>query len=176
MTIYIHSVVEDIKRAIHSVLKTYFIGSQTKMLNGQLINFPNCTIYYDIRELETDKENKNPIIAIVGNRSTSVPFKCSELGVQGNVNRIVCSRTVYIKTLNIYPLTNPDGDNVSSKQLADITWGLLNGVFKTKKIEFGNSGINKINFSDTPGDASNSQETILIGTVNFEVDSFSFIE
>lgn len=165
---------EDIKRALNSVLESYFVGGQTKFINGGQHEFPDCVLYYDIRELETDKDSKKPIIAIVGSRTNTIKYKCQSLGIPGTVNRVENPRTVYVKVLD-YPVTW-NGNHIKSKQYADIVWSLLNAVFKTKKTEFLAEGIEKIEFTDGSDDASNDQETILIGTLNFQADVFSYAE
>lgn len=161
-------------------------------MTGNALSFPDCNIYYDISVLNNTDNNSNifakPVIAITGTRNfggrSGVQYlgKCRCLGYRNETDRATISRTVYIKTLNKYPLLFPgiyEGDDdiqMNCKELADRIWGLLYIVFTTQVTKFATVGLYSVNLDMVPMEESNEQETVLAGQLRFSIDVVRTLE
>lgn len=161
------TVLEDVKRALSGFLTRYFVGDNIVQFGGVGYKMPDCEFYYDIRQLELDKENDKPIVAIVGSRSNDKDYKCGT----GIVKRSGSRRTVYVKVLNKSPILDPDGEQSTPKQVADLTWSYLQAVINSKRAELSALGLNTVNMTIEPDDVSNEQETLLVGALTFQYDT-----
>ena len=186
------SLVTDIKYALSSVLDLYFKDVKHVVIAGTPLSFPDCNIYYDISVLN-NTDNKaaifaKPVIAITGSRNlggkSGVQYlgKCRCLGMRTETDRAIMIRTVYIKTLNKYPLLFPgiyEGDDdvqMNCKEMADRIWSLLYTVFTTQVTKFATVGLYSVNLDMVPMEESNEQETVLAGQLRFSIDVVRTLE
>ena len=170
-----HTMNEEVKRAWYSVLSYFFVGGQNRALQGFDIHFPDCAIYFDIRQIESSSTAK-PIIGIVGTRGRETRFKCTQNGVPGILSQFYCTRQVYVKTVLKSPMLDGEDNPIDPRLLADQIWSLLATVINSQQSVLVAQMIRNANINDFPSDTSNDKEVILTGQLSFTVDSFVWAE
>lgn len=171
-----HTITEDIKRAWYAALSEFFVGGQRKAVQGFDIFFPDCSIYFDVRQVASSPNATKPIIGIVGTRGRTTTFKCSQNGIPGILSQSTCTRQVYVKTILKSPMQDGEGNAIDPRLLADQIWSLLATVINSKQSLLIEQMIRHARLDDFPSDISNDKEVILSGQLSFTVDSFVWAE
>lgn len=162
MAIRLHKMVEDIKRALASAIRPYFVEMSASLVNGELREIPQCHLVFDRSRMENAQDK--PIIGIIGERGSVASIDKCDLGYQRVTNH---SRSIFVVVHNAVPIVSGSGSRTTPKALVDEVYGLLIEFFSTQRVRLAEHGIYHPSITD-PQEVPDKQQAILEGMIRFE--------